>query len=92
MMPSILWKRYILMAQGYQINDNIVYQDNRCAILLERKGKASSNKRTKHINIRYFFVTDRVAKGKICLEWCPTGDMVADFKTKPLQGANFKKF
>ncbi len=68
MMPLILWMRYFLIAQGYQVNDNVLYQDNRSAILLERNGKASSSKRTKHINIRYFFVTDREAKGKICLE------------------------
>jgi hypothetical protein len=24
--------------------------------------------------------------------WCPTGDMVGDFTTKPLQGALFRKF
>ena len=26
------------------------------------------------------------------MEWCPTGDMVADFMTKPLQGSTFKRF
>jgi hypothetical protein len=91
MMPLILWTHYFLIAQGYQVNDNVVYQDNRSVILLERNGKASSSKRTKHINVLYFFVMDRVAKGKICLEWCPTGDMVVDFMTKPLQGTNFKR-
>ena len=24
--------------------------------------------------------------------WCPTGDMIGDFMTKPLQGALFRKF
>ena len=24
--------------------------------------------------------------------WCPTGDMIADYATKPLQGSLFKKF
>ena len=24
--------------------------------------------------------------------WCPTGDMIADYATKPLQGYLFKKF
>jgi hypothetical protein len=58
MMPLILWTRYFLITQGYQVNDNVVYQDNRSAILLERNGKTSSSKRTKHINIRYFFITE----------------------------------
>jgi hypothetical protein len=26
------------------------------------------------------------------LVWCPTGDMIGDFMTKPLQGALFWKF
>jgi hypothetical protein len=91
-MPAICWTRYFIQAQGYAVNENIVYQDNKSAILLETNGKASSSKRTKHINVRNFFVTDRVAKQELNVEWCPTGDMIADFMTKPLQGALFKKF
>ena len=80
------------MAQGYGVKETIVGQDNRSAILLEKNGKASSGKRTKHINIRYFFVTDRIKKKEISVEWCPTADMVADFWTKPTQGQLFAKF
>jgi hypothetical protein len=79
-------------ARGYHIQDNILFQDNKSAILLEKNGKALSSKRTKHINIRYFFITDRVKTGDVSLVWCPTGDMIGDFMTKPLQGALFWKF
>ena len=79
-------------AQGYHVEDNILYQDNRSAILLETNGKASSSKRTKHIKIRYFFISDRVNKGDLSIAWCPTEDMVGDYMTKPLQGAKFRKF
>jgi hypothetical protein len=75
-------------AQGYQVQDNILFQDNKSAILLEKNGKASSSKHTKHVNIRYFFITDRVDKGNVSLVWCPTGDMIGDFMTKPLQKKN----
>ncbi len=44
MMPSILWTRYFLMSQGYNVRDNILFQDNKSTILLERNGKASSSK------------------------------------------------
>jgi hypothetical protein len=91
-MPAICWTRYFLEAQGYSVNDNILFQDNKSAILLERNGKASSNKRTEHIVIRYFFIHDRVAKGNSTISWCPTTDMVGDYMTKPLQGASFRKF
>ena len=92
LMPSILWTRYFLKAQGYCVNDNILYQDNQSAILLERNGRASSSRRTKHIEVRYFFVTDRINHGEITPEWCPTESMIADFMTKPLQGKQFVKF
>ena len=91
-MPSICWTRYFMNAQGYEINDNVLAQDNQASILLEKNGKASSSKRTKHINIRYFFVTDRIAKGELRVEWCPTMEMIGDYMTKPLQGALFRKF
>jgi hypothetical protein len=71
-MPASCWTRYFLDAQGYHVQDNVLFQDNKSAILLEKNGKASSSKRTKHINIRYFFITDRVQKGDLSLAWCST--------------------
>lgn len=91
-MPAICWTRYFLEAQGYNVAENILYQDNQSAILLEKNGKASSSKRTKHINIRYYFVTDRINKRELSVEWCPTKIMIGDYMTKPLQGALFKQF
>ena len=91
LMPSVLWTRLFLEAQGYGVKENIVFQDNKSAILLEKNGKASSSKRAKHVNIRYFFVTDMVKKGKLSVDWCPTADMIGDFWTKPSRGALFRK-
>ena len=69
-----------------------MYQDNQLAILLNNNGRASSSIWTKHLNIRYFFITDRIKKGKLKIEYCPTDDRVADFFTKPLQGKKFIQF
>ena len=44
------------------------------------------------INIRYFFLMDEVEKGNMNIKYCPTKEMVADYFTKPLQGAQFEKF
>jgi len=60
--------------------------------VIGKNGKGSSGKRTRHINIRYFFVQDRIAAGEVSVQYCPTSEMVADYFTKPLQGALFKKF
>ena len=91
MMPIVLWTRYFLMSQGYGVTENLLLQDNKSSMLLERNGKASSSKRTRHINIRYFFITDRVNMKEVEIEWCPTKEMVADFMTKPLQGSHFRR-
>ncbi|KAG7367822.1 hypothetical protein IV203_030565 [Nitzschia inconspicua] len=90
-MSIILWTRHFLEAQGYTVRENIVYQDNESAMLLEKNGRRSSTKRTRHLDVRYFFVTDNVHRGKLSIEYCPTGDMVADYFTKPLQGSLFRK-
>jgi hypothetical protein len=87
-MPAICWTRYFMKAQGYGVKDNILFQDNKSSILLEKNGKASSSKRTKHVNIRYFFITDRVSKEEVSVVWCPKGDMIGDYATKPLQGGS----
>jgi hypothetical protein len=91
-MPQIIWTRNFLEAQGYSVSDNVVFQDNQSAMLLEKNGKRSSSKRTRHINIRYFFVTDRIEAGELTVEYCPTGEMIGDFFTKPLQGSDFRRF
>jgi hypothetical protein len=64
-MGLIIWTQNFLQEQQFKINDNIVYQDNQSAILLERNGRGSSGRRTRHINIRYFFITDRVKKKEL---------------------------
>jgi hypothetical protein len=59
MMPIILWTCYFLLEQGYGVIENLLLQDNRSLILLERNGRASSGKRTRHISILYFFISDQ---------------------------------
>ena len=91
-LSQTIWTRNFLQAQGYSVTTNDFYQDNMSAMLLEKNGRASAGQRSRHINIRYFFIKDRIAKGDIYLVHCPTTRMVADFFTKPLQGPLFRRF
>ena len=88
----ILWTKLFMEEQGYPIKKNILYQDNKSAILLETNGKRSSGKRSRYLNIRYFFLTDQAERGNVEIQYCPTDSMTGDYMTKPLQGAKFKQF
>lgn len=91
-MGQLLWTRYFMEGQGYRPKKNLLAQDNESAMRLEKNGRASSTKRTKHINVRFFFIADRVQQGELTIVYCPTGEMWGDFFTKPLQGKKFTYF
>jgi hypothetical protein len=90
-LPQAIWTKYFMESQGYGVT-TILNQDNQSTIKLSDNGKASSGKGTRHINIRYSFITDRIAREEVAIQYCPTKDMVADYFTKPLQGGLFYKF
>ena len=89
-MPQLIWTRNFLEAQGYTVSSNVLNQDNKSTILLATNGRGSSSKRTRHINLRYFFVKDKCDKKVLTIQHCPTDKMLADFFTKPLHGSLFK--
>ena len=70
----------------------IIEQDNTSAIQLERNGWKSSTKRTKHIDVWYFYITNQLKKGEVSeVVYKPTEDMTSDYLTKALQGKLFIK-
>ena len=81
-----------LRKQGYIITENTIYQDNQSTIRMQKNGRNSCTGNSRHINIRYFFVKDRVDKGEVRVEYCSTLQMLGDFSIKPLQGALYIKF
>ena len=83
-----IFLRNYLIDQGYDIPPVTVYQDNQAAIRLMENGFTSSS-RTRHIDIRYFFIKDRIENGDVRIEYLHTKQMIADFLTKPLVGELF---
>ena len=88
-MSPLLWTKLFLEAQGIDIQENLLYQDNKSTIVLAENGRASSGKRTRALNIRFFFIHDQINQGNLRVVYCPTEDMHADYLTKPLQGKLF---
>jgi hypothetical protein len=84
------WTQLFIKAQGCSCK-TVLHQDNEAAMRLELNGKRSSSKRTRHLNIRYFYITDQLDQGWLTVRHCRTEDMIGDFFTKPLQGLHFRR-
>ena len=91
-MSPAMWHKLFIEAQNHRIDEMKLYRDNTSCMQLETHGRRSTSQRTKHLHVRYFYITDRIKNNDLSIEFCPTEDMVADFFTKPLQGETFRKF
>ena len=89
MIGPILQTLYFMRAQGYNVEENILKQDNHSTMRLMFNGRASS-KRTRHLDIKIFHIKDVIDRGDLSVEYCPTEEMWADILTKPLQGKAFR--
>ena len=76
--------------QGYKEEKNIIYQDNKSAMILEMNGKASSSKKNETYKGEMFFIKDKVDQGEIKVKYFPLEQMCLDVLTKPLQGQQFR--
>ena len=89
--PYNIWFMVFISAQGYGIENNLIYQDNQSAMRMKKNGHNSCTENSRHIHIIYFFVKDRIDKVKMKVKYCPTHLMLADFFTKQLIGKTFRK-
>ena len=78
-MPQILWTRYFFSAQGYEIKITSTFKIIKVQCYWKKNGTVSSSKRTRHIDIRFFFVKDRIAQGQLKVEYCPTEKKIGVF-------------
>ena len=91
-MPPLQWIRYFMESQDVKGVKHELTQDNISAQHLEINEKLSSGKRTKHMNVRYFFISDRGAAVDLTVTDRHADEMLADYFTKTLQGLNFLYF
>ena len=69
MISQILWMSLFLKEQQYKFRKVIIHQDNKSTIKLEVNGRKSAGKRMRHLDIRYFFITDQVKKGNVSVQY-----------------------
>ena len=90
-LPQVLWFQRFLCAQGYPELPAHIWEDNESTITLAKTGKSCSE-RSRHIEIRYFWIHDYLKNKTITIQHLHTDAMAADIFTKPLQGAKFLLF
>jgi len=89
-LPQIIANRDFLEEQlGQKITLNL-FQDNKSTMALIKNGRPLA-KSTRHINIRFFFISDYSNRNEITVHHLASEKMIADFYTKPLQGELFRK-
>ena len=82
-------KRFIEL-QGFDIDLNIQYQDNKSTIKLAENGNISSGRRTRQFDIKYFYITDLINRKEVSIEYCSSNDVIANYHTKPLIGEKIR--
>jgi len=85
-----LWLKMLLTELSVDVVETTgvtVLQDNQAAIPFSQNPKYFS--RAKHLDIRFYFVREKVHAGEISIEYCPTKEMVADVLTKAISEKQF---
>ncbi|GKC58477.1 retrovirus-related pol polyprotein from transposon TNT 1-94 [Tanacetum coccineum] len=85
---QILWMRSQLTDYGFAFNKIPLYCDNRSAIALCCNNVQHS--RSKHIDIRHYFIREQVEKGVVELYFVTTDYQLADIFTKALPRERFE--
>ena len=85
---EVLWLRGLI--SELELNMELgsrVYGDNQAAIAVSHNGV--KGERTKHVDVKYHFVTETVESGAVKLVWVPSAQQQADIFTKPLGAVPF---
>ena len=87
---EVIWLKRMLSSLKIYPNSKVkIYQDNQGAIALAKN--PIFHQRTKHIDIKYHFVREKVESGDVELIYVPRVMMQADFMTKNLPKPKFTK-
>lgn len=80
---ELIWLQTIISELGYTLSQpSIIYSDNQSSIALSANPK--HHERSKHIDIRFHFLREKVSNKILKLEYTPTARMWADILTKSL--------
>lgn len=83
-----IWLRRLMGELGYPQKDpTIIHEDSTGCIGMSKNPIHHS--KTKHIDVQYHFIRERVEKGEVILQKITSQDQIADAFTKPLDRVKF---
>jgi hypothetical protein len=78
-----VWLRRLLSEIGQpQLKPTPLMEDNQACIAIAENPRDHS--RTKHIDLKFHHIRERIADGEVSVEYVPTADQIADIFTKGL--------
>lgn len=84
------WLKQVLEGLGEKVSSIPVYEDNEAALTLAKH--PANHKRTKHIDVKYHIIRDKMLKGVVNIEPIRTHEQMADGLTKAVVGEKFHRF
>ena len=88
----LIWTRNVLEFLGYKQGTTTIFQDNTSTITMAYMGRGSSGSRTRHIDIKYFYIKQFLDSKDLEIDHLGRENMVADFFASPRQGSVFRRF
>ena len=89
-LKELLWTYQILTTMGMQVELPMrVLEDNQACIQIA--DNPISQRKTRHIDIRYHFIRDYINDGYITVQYCPTKQILEDILTKAMHRPAFNR-
>ena len=86
-----IWLRKLMSGLfNLELDTTVILCDNQSCIKMTEN--LVFHDRSKHMEIRYFYIRDMMQKGAIKLQYVSTDEQVVDVLTKPLSQVKFEHF
>ena len=87
---QVMWLKHMFKELGFPIGTVPICSDNNGAIFIATN--PVQERRTKHIDVRYHYIRERIEEGDIEVFRVDTEDNIADVLTKALGHVKFDQF
>jgi hypothetical protein len=87
----LIWFKRVLIWMGIPQGSVKIWQDNTSTITMSFMGRGSSGSNTRHIDIKYFFISQFIEDASFVIEHMSRENMLGDFFASPRTGQVFRR-